>query len=280
MMKQGEYFERVDGKNISDANVNTTCRVRMITNRDDGSFLINGKYIFREEEIRQISCAEFKKGKNRGVREKNKEEVPLPPIETTIKKGSYVRKKNWELFKDKFQNNRPTLLVQSVNRSNCYLPNQIRINGLIYNVESLVELTLEEHLEIDIAFNGMQLSQHLEGFGKETSCIRESTGVAKVAYNSEVDVLRKLWVIKHNHPDKPFQAYRCPFCSTDGAARFHVGKRPLQETLDKLQKNIRTIPEKDSSIVRIIVYILAFIVLVMLGCECEYVFLRIINVAR
>ena len=212
-MEIGFCFKRKDGLQISEENENVVGRVRTFILNEDNSYLINDKYLFKEEELEEISLEEFIAKK---IKSKRKIAEEIIRIDNPIKVGDFIRKVSWNLFID----NRPTIKVKLMNYHNCWFGNQIRINNIIYDINSLIILSEEETQKLNEEYNNLSISDSLPEKEKITACIRESTGTNKIKYVSPKTVLQHLWVIKKKNPNLPYEAYKCYHCNN-----YHIGKR-------------------------------------------------------
>lgn len=213
-MKKGMLFKRRDGERIGDPNMNFTCKVRDFVTNDDGSYKINNKYVFFPDDIVEIDKNSFLSGQV-SIPKRSKPKDKCEIVENNITNGCYVRKNSWELFKE---NTRPTLLVTTFHFEK-YKPNSITIHRSQYQIDKLIVLTKEEHEAIDAEFTALRVSPAEEDNPLEKACIREATGQSKVGYDTEKDVIKALWAMKHRHPNLVFEAYNCKYCK-----KFHIGK--------------------------------------------------------
>ena len=134
-----------------------------------------------------------------------------------IKKGDWVRKKNYDTIGKH-------ICVQI--KGLYILPMKVQgptlvINGFCQATEAnLVVVSEEEAKRLNDLSDSMSLSPNEHD--EITSCIREDNGEPKMKFFNEQVVLKKLFMLSMQHPEKHLQAYKCIRCGAH-----HLGKSKL-----------------------------------------------------
>ena len=127
-----------------------------------------------------------------------------------IDRGSFIRKKNWEFFKQFYRSGKPVFLP-SVQVYTCgqNKPESITINGDSYPVESLIEITEAESICLNGEFADMKLSENL--IGDISQHLRKDNNEPKVAQEYGY-ALRYCFTFNQKNPGTVMNAYRCKIC--------------------------------------------------------------------
>lgn len=92
------------------------------------------------------------------------------------------------------------------------------INGYCQMIpHNVVKVTEEEAKQMNALANSLSLSDNEHD--EITSCIREDNGEPKMKHWNEKTVLKKLFMMSMQYPEKNLQAYKCVHCEA-----FHIGK--------------------------------------------------------
>lgn len=137
-----------------------------------------------------------------------------------IDKGSYVRKKNFDFFKNFYLDGTPEFVpaIYIVTIKSCH-EGKVTINGEAYPLESLVEVTEAEANALCREYSEMKLSE--ASLDDVTNAhIRRDTGEVKKA-QTYGHALRHVFSYNKKNPDAKLQAYKCPECG-----EIHCGRAP------------------------------------------------------
>lgn len=145
-----------------------------------------------------------------------------------IDKGAWVRKKNFDFFKNFYISGKaeyvPALFITTI--KSCH-SGKVTINGEAYDLDNLVEITEAEAHKLCREYSEMKLSE-TNPFDLTNTHIRRDTNEPKKG-QSKSNALRLVFTYNHRNPEANLQAYNCPECG-----EVHVGRAP--RTLAELSK--------------------------------------------
>ena len=138
-----------------------------------------------------------------------------------IDKGSFVRKSNYDFFKNFYLDGKPEFLpaifIVTIKPAG---DDSVTINGEKYPLKSLVEITEAEATALCQEFKEMKLSEaSLDDLANQH--IRRDTGEAKKA-QTYGHALRYVFSYNKKNPGEYLQAYQCTECG-----EIHCGRAPM-----------------------------------------------------
>ena len=129
-----------------------------------------------------------------------------------IDKGSYIRKKNWQFFKNFYRSGKieflPAIEIISIQQHD---PESVSIHGVGYKLDELVEITKEEAESLNSEYASMELKS-CEGDEQVNAHVRKDNGDIKVSHEKGY-ALRYCFTFNHKNPGVIMNAYTCPVCS-------------------------------------------------------------------
>jgi hypothetical protein len=148
-----------------------------------------------------------------------------------IDKGSFVRKSNYEFFKNFYLDGKPEFLpaifIVTIKPAG---DDSVTINGEKYPLKSLVEITEAEATALCQEFKEMKLSEaSLDDLSNQH--IRRDTGEAKKA-QTYGHALRYVFSYNKKNPGEYLQAYQCTECG-----EIHCGRAPMPKPEDAKHKH-------------------------------------------
>lgn len=128
-----------------------------------------------------------------------------------IDKTSFIRKRSWGFFKNFWLSGKteflPSIEITSITEIR---PNIVVINGVNYELDSLVEITKEESMALNHEFSLMKLSETI--ITDISAHIRKDTGLPKECHEKGY-ALRYCFTFNKKNPGIIMQAYRCNECN-------------------------------------------------------------------
>ena len=146
----------------------------------------------------------------------------LKKVQPPFIRGGYIRKKNFDFFKNWNGQYIPAIEIHSAFQWDVKNhPTEFRVNGkYIIKLENIVFITKEENDNLFKFYHSLNLSKPV-GLSVDETCYTTYKGEKKekIKEDSKHKILRTLYLFQIRRPDDKFQAYQCPNCNF-----YHIGK--------------------------------------------------------